>query len=170
MRTSEEGAHQIDVQIEEQVDPVRYGTRWDIVERVVRTAVLTTLAYVGVNAPCEVVVVLSDDDALHALNRRFRGVDRPTDVLAFADDTRGPYVGSGPFPRYLGDVVISIDRAAEQAAEVGGTLTQELQLLTVHGVLHLLGFDHAEPADKARMWAVQSAVLKALHADIPLPE
>ena len=117
------------------------------------------------------VVVISDDAALQELNRRFRGVDRPTDVLSFADDTRGPYAGGlGQFPHYLGDVVISIDRARVQAGAVEGTLTQELQLLAVHGTLHLLGFDHETSAEKAAMWAAQAAILAALGVDILLPE
>jgi len=153
----------VDIQVEEHVEPV------DI--KPLRKAVLATLAQQDVREACEVVVVISDDAALHDLNTRFRGVDAPTDVLSFADDTRGPYVGGGgKFPRYLGDIVISIDRAREQAEAAGGTLVQELQLLTVHGVLHLLGHDHAEPAEKAAMWAAQAAILTALGANIALPE
>ncbi len=155
--------HTVDIQVEEHVGPV------DI--KPLRKAALATLAQQDVREACEVVVVISDDAALHDLNARFRGIDAPTDVLSFADDTRGPYVGGGgKFPRYLGDIVISIDRAREQAAAAGGTLAQELQLLTVHGVLHLLGHDHAEPAQKAAMWAAQTAILTALGANIALPE
>lgn len=154
--------HLIDIQIEEQVGPVE--------EKPLRKAVTETLARQGVSEACEVVVVISDDAALHDLNVRFRGIDAPTDVLSFADDTRGPLVGGGPFPRYLGDIVISMDRARAQAEAVGGTLMQELQLLTVHGVLHLLGHDHGEPAEKTAMWAAQAAILQALGAHIPLPE
>ncbi len=121
--------------------------------------------------PSEVVIVISDDKALEALNRRFRGVPRPTDVLSFQNDTRGPFAGgSADYPDYLGDVVISIDRARDQAVDVGGTLAQELQLLTVHGVLHLLGYDHETDSDKATMWKVQRTALRALGADISLPE
>jgi len=121
--------------------------------------------------PSEVVIVISDDEALEALNRRFRGEPQPTDVLSFENDTRGPFAGgTAAYPEYLGDVVISIDRAREQAADAGGTLNQELQLLTVHGVLHLLGYDHETAADKTTMWQVQRAALQALDADISLPE
>jgi len=155
--------HIVDIQVEEHVGPV------DI--KPLRKAVIETLAQQGVSEACEVVVVISDDAALRDLNARFRGIDAPTDVLAFADDTRGPFAGgSGKFPRYLGDIVISIDRAREQAETAGGVLVQELQLLTVHGLLHLLGYDHAEPAEKAAMWAAQTAILMALGADIALPE
>ncbi len=155
--------HLIDIQVEEQVGPVEKNP--------LRKAVVETLTQMAVNEPCEVVVVISDDAALLDLNRRFRGVDRPTDVLSFADDTRGPYAGGGGrFPHYLGDVVISIDRARAQAAAAGGELVQELQLLTVHGILHLLGFDHADPAGKAEMWAAQAGILAALGVNIALPE
>jgi probable rRNA maturation factor len=155
--------HLIDIQVEEQVGPVD--------TRPLREAVVTTLKLLGVTEPCEVVVVISDDESLQALNRRFLGIDRPTDVLSFANDTRGPFAaGSGGFPRYLGDIVISVERARSQVDAVGGTLIQELQLLTVHGVLHLLGYDHAEPAEKAQMWAAQDAILKQLGLDLPLPE
>ena len=155
--------HTVDIQVEEHVGPVNI--------KPLREAALVTLAQQGVSEACEVVIVISDDAALRDLNARFRGIDAPTDVLSFADDTRGPYVGGGgKFPRYLGDIVISIDRAREQAEAAGGALLQELQLLTVHGVLHLLGHDHAEPAEKAVMWAAQTAILTALGADIALPE
>ena len=155
--------HLIDIQVEEQVGTV------DV--KPLRKAVSTTLARQGVTEPCEVVVVIADDAVLRDLNTRFRGVAEPTDVLSFADDTRGPFVGGGgQFPRFLGDIVISIDRARDQAEAAGGTLTQELQLLTVHGVLHLLGHDHAEPAEKAAMWTAQAAILNELGADILLPE
>lgn len=155
--------HTVDIQVEEHVGPVD--------TKPLRQAALATLAQQDVREVCEVVVVISDDAALRDLNTRFRGIDAPTDVLSFADDTRGPFVGGGgKFPRYLGDIVISIDRAREQAAAAGGTLVQELQLLTVHGVLHLLGHDHAEPAEKAAMWTAQAAILTALGANIALPE
>ena len=155
--------HTVDIQVEEHVEPV------DI--KPLREAVIETLAQQKVNEVCEVVVVISDDAALRDLNARFRGIDAPTDVLSFADDTRGPFAGgSGNFPRYLGDIVISLDRAREQAEAAGGVLVQELQLLTVHGILHLLGYDHAEPAEKAAMWAAQSAILTALGVDISIPE
>lgn len=155
--------HTVDIQVEEHIGPVD--------TRPLREAVIQTLAQQGVREACEVVVVISDDAALCDLNARFRGIDAPTDVLSFADDTRGPFAGgSGNFPRYLGDIVISLDRAREQAETAGGILVQELQLLTVHGVLHLLGYDHAEPAEKAAMWSAQSAILSALGADISIPE
>ncbi len=154
--------HVIEVQVEEQVGPVD-------TEPIVR-AVEATLARHVFDDRCEVVVVISDDTALEDLNRRFRGVPEPTDVLAFPDDTRGPFAG-GPsgFPYYLGDVVISLDRARVQAEAVGGSIEDELSVLTVHGVLHLLGYDHETKQQKDQMWAIQSEILQSLGIDIVLP-
>ncbi|MBN2007005.1 MAG: rRNA maturation RNase YbeY [Anaerolineae bacterium] len=155
--------HHIEIQVEEQV-----GT---VAEAPLRQAVMATLAQQRVAESCEVVVVISDDEALQSLNCRFRGLNQPTDVLSFSDDTRGPYSGgAGGFPRYLGDIVISVDRARAQADAVGATLMQELQVLVTHGMLHLLGYDHAAPEEKAEMWAAQADVLRHLGVDIPLPE
>jgi probable rRNA maturation factor len=120
--------------------------------------------------PFELAVVVADDDTLHELNLRHRGVDGPTDVLAFPDDTRGPFVDAPGMPRYLGDVIISFPRARSQAGDAGHTFEAELQLLVVHGVLHLLGYDDAEAAARARMWAVQADVLRLLDVDVRLPE
>lgn len=138
-----------------------------------RVAALATLKHQRVDLPSELTVVLSDDASLQALNARFRGIDSPTDVLSFADDTRGPFSGArgaGDFPRYLGDVVISLPTAERQAVETGCTLSEELQLLVVHGVLHLLGYDHADAAEKAEMWQVQTQILTLLGIEVPLPE
>lgn len=155
--------HHIDIQIEAPV------TSLDV--RPLEKAALTTLRLDQVAEPCEVVIVISDDETLRDLNRRFRGLDRPTDVLSFADDTRGPFSGGAAgFPRYLGDVVISWERAQAQAEAVGTTLMQELQLLVVHGLLHLLGYDHADPETQAQMWRAQQVVLGELGVAIPLPE
>ncbi len=158
-------SHRIEVKIEPQVDAEVVD-----ISSVERAAGLVLQMH-EFEGPTEVVIVLSDDEALEALNRRFRGVPRPTDVLSFENDTRGPFAGGNlAYPDYLGDVVISIDRAHDQAADAGGTLNQELQLLTVHGVLHLIGYDHETKADKATMWKVQRTALRALDADIRLPE
>lgn len=96
----------------------------------------------------EVSVLIVGDAKIHRLNRLYREVDSPTDVLAFA-------MGEGKFadlhPRLLGDVVISADRADEQARRAGHSLLQELELLAVHGTLHLLGHEDKTPSGRARM-------------------
>ncbi len=148
---------------------VQSDTPCEVPPEAVRQAVTTVLQQEGVTQPCEVAVVLSDDETLQTLNRRFRGVNRPTDVLSFANDTRGPFSVTGEI-RYLGDIVISLERAEAQAQAAGGTLTQEVQVLTVHGTLHLLGYDHATPEDKARMWDAQAEALQHLGVTIRLPE
>jgi len=103
-------------------------------------------------------IVLTDDEQLQELNRDYLGIDAPTDVLSFPASESDPETGA----RYVGDILISIPRAAEQAKDGGYELAGELQLLVVHGVLHLLGYDHAEAEEKARMWAAQSEVLERL--------
>ncbi len=106
----------------------------------------------------ELSIVLTDDARLQELNRDYLGIDAPTDVLSFAASETDPETGA----RYIGDILISIPRAQAQAGAVGHTLESEVQLLVVHGVLHLLGHDHGEPEDKTRMWKAQAEILKSL--------
>jgi probable rRNA maturation factor len=106
----------------------------------------------------DLTIVLVDDARIQALNRDFLAHDAPTDVLSFPADEPDPETGR----RYLGDVVISFARAAEQAREHGHAFEAEMQLLVVHGVLHLLGHDHAEAGEKERMWAAQAGALEQL--------
>lgn len=106
----------------------------------------------------EVSVLLTDDGEIHELNRTWRGKDKPTDVLAFAYDEAGGPIGP------LGDVIISIERAAKQAASRRVTLDAELELLAVHGTLHLLGYDHAEPEEAREMRARTRAIRRKIAA------
>lgn len=108
--------------------------------------------------PADLTIVISDDAQLQELNRQFLGIDAPTDVLSFPADDTDPDSGE----RYIGDILISYPRAAAQAASAGHAVQDELQLLVVHGVLHLLGYDHAVPAEKTRMWEIQAQVLDSL--------
>jgi probable rRNA maturation factor len=114
----------------------------------------------------EVTLVIANDDLLHQLNRDYRGIDAPTDVLSFGaqDETGGEdvFVTAPEALNYLGDVIISFPTAERQAAAVGHSVADELSLLTVHGVLHLLGYDHASPEEEADMWARQAQVLASL--------
>jgi probable rRNA maturation factor len=132
-------------------------------------AALKTLHSQQIESECELAVVVTDDETLRELNRRYRGVDAPTDVLAFADETRGPFVDAPGEPRYLGDVVISFHRAVAQAAEAGHDTQAELQLLVVHGALHLLGYDDQAEQPRSKMWRVQSQILQALEIDVNPP-
>ncbi len=104
----------------------------------------------------DITVVLTDDAQLHELNRDYLGVDAPTDVLSFPASETDPETGA----RYLGDIIISIPRAEMQAHAAGHPLESEVQLLVVHGTLHLLGYDHAEPEEKSKMWKAQDEILK----------
>lgn len=125
---------------------------------------LEALRLAGVQSS-DLSIVITGDDQLQQLNRQFLGIDAPTDVLSFPADEDDPDSGV----RYLGDVLISYPRAAAQAASGGQPLQDELQLLVVHGVLHLLGYDHAEPAERAHMWEVQAQALESLGSSITSP-
>lgn len=136
----------------------------------IRKVIRTALAAEGVDFPCEVDVLLTNDARIHELNREQRGIDRPTDVLSFpAFDLRPGTLpepadadpGSGLVP--LGDMVVSLERAAAQAKEYGHSNRRELAYLTVHSVLHLLGYDHLdEGPQKAQMRAKEEEILEKL--------
>jgi rRNA maturation RNase YbeY len=118
-----------------------------------RAAVLAALALEGRRAG-EVAVVLSDDARLRDLNRRWRGLDRATDVLSFGyDDGEGDVVD--------GDVVVSLERVREQAKRFRATAGRELARVVVHGALHLAGLDHQGAAERRRMRAREERVLRA---------
>jgi len=106
----------------------------------------------------ELSIVLTDDVRLQQLNREYLGIDAPTDVLSFPASETDPETGA----RYIGDILISLSQAQAQANTAGHPLESEVQLLVVHGVLHLLGHDHAEAEEKARMWKAQAEILANL--------
>ena len=111
----------------------------------------------------EVSVTLTDDAHIHELNKKYRGVDRPTDVLSFAlTESDEPTVEGGPETEILGDLILSVERVAAQAEEYGHSLKRETAFLTVHGMLHLLGYDHIENEDREEMEAEQRTVMDAL--------
>ena len=138
--------------------------RRQIDPRRLREAARKTLAHESAPSRAELTLVITGDDEIRDLNRRYRGVDAPTDVLSFADaGTDRRLVESV----YLGDVIISYPRAEAQAASAGHSVTAELLLLVVHGVLHLLGHDHADRAEKRKMWAAQKEILNELRGGTP---
>lgn len=125
----------------------------------------------GVEIPCEINVLLTDDEGIHTVNRETRGVDRPTDVLSFpmfelepgvppeGEAFLDPETGRCP----LGDMCISLERAAAQAEEYGHSLDRELCYLAVHSALHLLGYDHLDEGPmKRQMRAREEAILGKL--------
>ena len=130
-------------------------------------AALAALEQQAVKEEVDLSIVLTDDAQIQALNRDYRGYDKPTDVLSFEAHERDPETGT----LYLGDIIISMERAAAQAEQGGHLLLAEIQLLVVHGVLHLLGHDHAEAEEKAKMWNDQAEILARLGlTDIKIQE
>ena len=118
-----------------------------------------------VRGRASLTIVVTGDAQLRALNRKFLHIDAPTDVLSFAADEPEPSQGF----RYLGDVVISFTSARAQARLGGHPVEAEIQLLVVHGVLHLLGHDHATRVQKAKMWKAQSEILQSIGVAITKP-
>jgi probable rRNA maturation factor len=110
------------------------------------------------SAQGDLSVVLTGDAQLQKLNRDYLGIDRPTDVLSFPAIETDPESGGA----YFGDVLISVPRARKQASAAGHSLASEVQLLVVHGVLHLLGHDHATAKEKSRMWVAQASILDSV--------
>lgn len=128
----------------------------------VRRAVLTVGELYGV-MDAEVSVTLTDDAHIHVLNRDYRSVDRSTDVLSFAlTESEEPAILDAPYGVVLGDLVISLERVAAQAEEYGHSVLRELSFLTVHGMLHLLGYDHIEEEDRVEMEEEQRHVMDVL--------
>jgi probable rRNA maturation factor len=138
--------------------------------RKVATAALAAADPLGVT---DVSVVIADDETLHDLNLRFRGFDEPTDVLSFGDESDSslaePDADESPaFPDMpedspsLGEIVLSYPLAVQQAGEHNVRVEEEVALLIVHGVLHLLGHDHAEPNEEAAMKALENQALTEL--------
>jgi probable rRNA maturation factor len=117
-----------------------------------------TLDISNISGHSSLTIVIGNDALLHRLNRQYRQVDSPTDVLSFPTGEVDPDTDTP----YLGDVIISLPRASEQASTYGHSLTDELQLLVVHGILHLLGYDHIQPADKQKMQSAQDSILSQL--------
>ena len=117
-----------------------------------------TLYHSRASVDVELTIVLGSDDLLHAMNQEYLEIDAPTDVLSFPSEFTDPDSEA----TYLGDIVISVPRAMVQAESGQHPLKDELQLLVVHGVLHLRGYDHAEAEDRLSMQAAQDAILKEL--------
>jgi probable rRNA maturation factor len=136
----------------------QYDLTPEVLPELAEKAALAALHHQSAPENAELTIVLTDDEQLHALNRDYLGVDAATDVLSFPSEETDPETGS----RYLGDILLSVPRAANQAEAAGHDVEAEAQLLVVHGVLHLMGHDHAEPEEKARMWQAQAEILSQL--------
>ena len=139
----------------------------------VRRAALASLAQArDLPSSVECAIRLTSDAELQALNKQFRGVDAPTDVLSFGTEMLcdGQLTCEGKLsePFYLGDIAISVDRCVAQAEQFGHDVADELTLLVIHGMLHLLGYDHHCAASKQRMWRAQDRAFNLLGRANPL--
>jgi len=132
-------------------------------EQIVRSVLQKTAEVYDISVQTEVSVVLANDQYIHELNRQYRGKDCPTDVLSFAlNEGEDPEVIDAPGEVLLGDIIISIETATRQAEEYGHSLERELAYLTVHGILHLLGYDHMTEEEKSEMREEEEYVLSLL--------
>ena len=135
----------------------------------IRRAILATLEYEGVKGGCEVSVTFTDNVGIHALNKEYRNIDRPTDVLSFPQiDFENDGIDlSDVYYKILGDIVISLERAGEQAREIGHSLEHEAAFLTVHSTLHLLGYDHELGEEEEKeMFAKQKDIIAILAEEL----
>ena len=138
----------------------------------IKRCIRTALREEGIVVPCEISVLLTDNEGIREINREYRGIDRETDVLSFPMFEFEP----GSFPEDvselldpggdtlpLGDMAISVEKVRSQAAELGHSELREFGYLTVHSVLHLLGYDHVDEAEmKQQMRAREDAIMDAL--------
>lgn len=132
--------------------------------QIIEEVVALTAQHLSLNEETEVDITIVDDATIHQLNRDYRGIDRATDVLSFAmmDEVEGDFPGISlanmPIV-HLGDIIISNDKVQQQAEEYGHSYDRELGFLTVHGFLHLNGYDHQTPEDAQEMFSLQDEIL-----------
>jgi len=146
-----------------QDEPVSYALKM-----LIRRAVIATLEYEGYENDCEISLTLTDNAGIHAINKQFRNIDAPTDVLSFPlveyEESEEPPVDD---ENMLGDIIISLEKAEEQANEFGHSFEREVAFLTVHSMLHLLGYDHVNSDEEDReMRSRQSDIMKALGLEV----
>jgi probable rRNA maturation factor len=152
---------EINIQIEQKLN-ISLEESW------LREIAEKTLQAEGIAPPVEMGLVITSAEAVQQLNKTYRGEDEPTDVLAFqmfpqTEPKRElSFVTPPDGIRHLGEVVISYTQAVQQAQEQGHSVEQEIALLTVHGVLHLLGWDHEQPQERQRMRAEEEEILRKL--------
>lgn len=143
--------------------------------RIIRACVEAVLHEENVTAACEINVLITDDKGIHAINLGSRGVDKPTDVLSFPmfqleagnypvdwQELTDPETGLVP----LGDMCISLERAKAQAAEFGHSLRREIGYLTIHSVLHLLGYDHLDEGEQKKQMRAKEEKIAATIANM----
>lgn len=144
-------------------------------EDIIKKVVLECLEYEDCPYEAEISIILTDDDEIKDINRQFRGMDTPTDVLSFPaieysspgdfsvlDEEEADYFNPDTGELILGDTVISVDRAISQAKEYGHSITREIAFLAAHSMFHLMGYDHISDEDRAIMEDRQKEVLNNL--------
>ena len=151
------------IQIAEELASIDFGLPTDAV--LLQCAAREVMDYLGGDMDVDITIILTDNPQIQELNKQYRGIDAPTDVLSFPSGDTDPDSNR----LYLGDVVISYPRAQAQAEAGGHPVEAELQLLVVHGVLHLSGYDHVEEQGKSRMSAAQTEILVLLECEIAPP-
>ena len=134
----------------------------------IRRSVIAALDYEGYENDCEISITLTDNKGIHAINKQFRNIDAPTDVLSFPlveyEESEEPPVDE---ENMLGDIIISLERAEEQANEFGHSFEREVSFLTVHSMLHLLGYDHVNSEEEdMEMRRRQSEIMKNLGLEV----
>jgi len=122
----------------------------------------TVLRHQEIAGLVELSIVIEDDDYIRQLNKDYRGFDSATDVLSFPSDEFDPDSNS----QYIGDIIISFPMAQKQAQASGHPVQNEITLLAVHGILHLLGHDHETLQEKVIMWQAQSEILNTLNCEL----
>ena len=140
----------------------------DEIKETLEKVCLKSLQYEEFNEDCEISLSIVTNDEIHDINKQFRNIDSPTDVLSFPqltfeEDEEADVNENGEI--VLGDIIISIDRAKEQAEEYGHSLKRELAFLSVHSMLHLMGYDHMVPEEEEDMFRRQKEIL--IEAGIP---
>lgn len=139
------------------------NTKEEVNYKLIKNVISEALKYEGVSDNTEISVTIVDNEEIRKINNKFRNIDRATDVLSFPlidfDNEDLPNDGS---KIYLGDIIISIERAKEQANEYGHSLDREVGFLTAHSMLHLLGYDHMVPEEEKVMFAKQEEILSNL--------
>ncbi|NMC13798.1 MAG: rRNA maturation RNase YbeY [Chloroflexi bacterium] len=123
-----------------------------------QSAAEAVLRFTGTSPCVELSIVITSNEQIRILNRQYRGIDAATDVLSFPAEEIDPETGNA----YLGDILIAYPYASDQAAAEGHSIDNEMQLLVVHGTLHLLGYDHVQDSDRQQMWQTQAEILKDL--------
>ena len=151
----------------------QFGLQKFTISSIIRKCIQETLRAEGIRAKCEINVLVTDDAGIHTINRESRNIDRPTDVLSFPmfqleagnppkdwSEYEDPETGLVP----LGDMCISLERATAQAQEFGHSVRREVGYLTIHSMLHLLGYDHLDEGEQKRqMRAREEAIAAGIH-------